>query len=121
MFVAPHHQGRTQKRGYSIPQISSRFVTAEQTDCRFICEYAFWRRGISARIFLAVSKMAFQVNAGLDDGDAFAFEEFSLQRSVRLANEDFAAFAEDAMPGDAFSGRGRGHGATRAARATGKT
>ena len=65
--------------------------------------------------------MAFQVHAGLDDGYTFAFEEFSLQGSVRLADEDFAAFAEDAMPGDAFSGRSCGHGASSAARAAGKT
>ena len=49
--VAPHQPGRTHKRAYSIPQISGRFVTREQTVCRFICEYAFSRCGISAQIF----------------------------------------------------------------------
>ncbi len=62
--------------------------------------------------------MGFQVDAGFDDFYAFGFEELFLQRGVRLADEDFAAFANDAVPGNAFSGRSCGHGAAGAARAT---
>jgi len=64
-------------------------------------------------------EVAFQVYARLDDCDALAFEEFSLQGSVRLANEDFAALTDDAMPGDALSRGSGSHSAasgTRAAR-----
>ena len=69
--------------------------------------------------FWRLPEVAFQVHARLDNGDAFAFEEFSLQRSVRLADEDFAALTDDPMPGDAFSRGSGGHRAasgTRAAR-----
>src|SRR5258708_29070572 len=62
-------------------------------------------------------EVALQVHTRLNDFDAFAFEEFSLEGSVRLANEDFAALADDAMPGNAFAGRSGGHGASCAARA----
>src|SRR5205809_2810088 len=65
-------------------------------------------------------KVALQVHARLNDFDAFAFEEFSLEGGVRLANEDFAALADDAMPGNAFAGRSGGHGASSAARAARK-
>jgi len=64
--------------------------------------------------------MALQIDARLDDRDAFAFEEFSLEGSVRFADQDFSALTDDAVPGNAFSGRSRGHGAPRAARAAGK-
>jgi len=50
-------------------------------------------------------EVAFQVHTRLNDFDAFAFEEFSLEGSVRLADEDFAALADNAMPGNAFAGR----------------
>ena len=63
--------------------------------------------------------MAFQVHAGFGNRDPFAFEEFSLQGSVRLANKDFAALTDNAMPGNAFSGRSGGHGASGATRAAG--
>jgi hypothetical protein len=65
--------------------------------------------------------MAFQVNARLDDGDAFAFEELFLQGGIRLADEDFAALSNDAMPGNSSSRRSRGHGAPGAARAPRQT
>jgi hypothetical protein len=65
-------------------------------------------------------EVAFQVDAGLEDSDALAFEEFSLQGSIWLADEDLAAFTDDAMPGNAFSGRSRGHGASGASRAAGQ-
>ena len=65
--------------------------------------------------------MSFQVNAGFDDRDAFAFEEFTLKGSVRFANEDFASRAHDAVPGDALSRGSGGHGAAGATRAATQT
>jgi hypothetical protein len=53
--------------------------------------------------------MVFHVDAGFDNGHAFAFEEFSLEGGVRLANQKLAVCAQDAMPGDAFSGRASSH------------
>ena len=61
--------------------------------------------------------MTFQVDAGFRDFYAFTFEELALERGVGLADEDFAALTNDAMPGDAFSRRSGGHGAACAARA----
>ena len=65
--------------------------------------------------------MGIQIDAGLGDLNAFGFEEFLLKGSVRLADQDFAAFAYDAMPRDALSGRSGSHGAACSARAAGKT
>jgi hypothetical protein len=62
--------------------------------------------------------VAVQIHARLDDADAFAFEELSLQGTVRLANEDFAVFTDNAMPGNAFTGGSRRHGASGTARAS---
>jgi len=59
--------------------------------------------------------MLLQVDTGFDDRYAFAFEELFLEGGVGLADQDFAAFAEDAMPRDAFPGGGGGHGAACAA------
>jgi hypothetical protein len=53
--------------------------------------------------------VAAEVDARLNHGDAFAFKEFSLQRGVGFANEEFSARAENAMPGNAFARRRRGH------------
>src|SRR5260370_36979113 len=53
-------------------------------------------------------EVAFQVHTRLNDFDAFAFEEFSLEGSVRLADENFSALADNAMPGNTFSGRSGG-------------
>jgi hypothetical protein len=61
--------------------------------------------------------MLFQIDLTLDYRYAFAFEESFLQRGVRLADKDFAAFAENAMPGDAFAGGRGSHGAPRGASA----
>lgn len=55
--------------------------------------------------------MEFDIQAGFGEGHALTFEEFSLERCVRLANQEFAAGAYDAMPGDAFSRGAGGHGA----------
>ena len=65
-------------------------------------------------------KMRSQVDAGFDDFDAFGFEEFFLERGIGLADEDFAALADDAMPGDTLSGGSGGHGASGGACATGQ-
>src|SRR6266480_1483327 len=121
MFVAPHHAGRTQKRGYSIPQISSRFVDGEQTATASLVNTLFRDAEFRRGFFRRFPEVAFQVHPGLDDGDAFAFEEFSLQGCVRLADQDSAPFTKDTMPRNTFSGGSCGHGATRAARAAGKT
>ena len=48
-------------------------------------------------------EMLFQVDPRFDYRDAFAFEELFLEGGVGLANQDFAAFAEDSVPGDAFA------------------
>ncbi len=60
-------------------------------------------------------KMISQVDAGLGDFDAFGFEEFFLEGGVGLADEDFAALADHAMPGNAFSRGSGGHGTPGAA------
>ena len=62
--------------------------------------------------------MALQLDAQLGNMDAFAFEELFLERGVGFADEEFAATADYAMPGDAFSGRCGGHGASCASGAT---
>ncbi len=62
--------------------------------------------------------MSFEIDAGFGDFDAFRFEEFFLERGVRFTDEDFAALADHAVPGNAFSGRSCGHGAPGAACAT---
>ena len=62
--------------------------------------------------------MALEVEARFGDFHAFGLEEFALQRGVRLADEDFAAVTDDAMPRDAFSRRGSRHGTASAASAT---
>jgi hypothetical protein len=54
--------------------------------------------------------MVLLVSTGFGHFYAFAFEEFLLQRSVRLANEEFATGADYAVPGDAPSRGSGGHG-----------
>ena len=56
------------------------------------------------------------VHAHFDDFDAFGFEEFSLQRRVRFGDENLSAFADNAMPGNASSCRGRRQGPARGPR-----
>lgn len=72
-----------------------------------------------ASLFLCWSKFAlsagrrpgmlFHVDSGFEESDAFGFEKFALQTGVRLANQEFAAVANYAMPGDGLSGRSCGH------------
>jgi len=61
--------------------------------------------------------MSSEIDAGFGDFDAFGFEELFLQRGVWLADEDFAALADHAVPRNAFSGGSGGHGASGAASA----
>ena len=56
-----------------------------------------------------------EVHAGLDDANSLAFEKLFLEGSVRFADEDFAAFANDAVPRDASSRGSGGHGAASSA------
>jgi hypothetical protein len=48
--------------------------------------------------------VALKAEAGFDNFDAFTREEFFLERSIRLANEDFAVISDHAVPGNAFPG-----------------
>lgn len=59
-----------------------------------------------------------EVDPGLKKSDAFTFQELALERRIGLADEEFAAIADDSMPRDAFSGRGCGHSAARGPGAT---
>jgi hypothetical protein len=47
--------------------------------------------------------MLFQVDPRFDYRYAFTFEEFFLKGGVGFADQDFAAFTEDSVPGDAFA------------------
>lgn len=62
--------------------------------------------------------MALHVDSRFDYRDAFALEEFFLERGIGLADQELAGCAENAVPGDAFSGGRGGHGAAGAAGAT---
>jgi hypothetical protein len=75
-------------------------------------------RGLCFR-FLArgCPEVVFHADAIFDDVDAFGFEEFALEAGVGFADYDFAGGVEDAMPGNAFALRRRGHGAAGAASA----
>ncbi len=65
--------------------------------------------------------MFLEVDAGFEDGNSFGFEEFFLQRGVRLADEDFAVGTEDAVPRDSFALRSCAHGAASRPSAAGQT
>ena len=60
------------------------------------------------------------VNAAFGHEDAFGFEEFSLKRGVRLADEKLPICTHDAMPGNAFSGGAACHGAAGGSGAAGQ-
>jgi hypothetical protein len=47
--------------------------------------------------------VAFEVNPRFKKFDTFALEQFALQGSVGLADQELAAFADDTMPGNAFA------------------
>lgn len=65
--------------------------------------------------------MAFEVNAGFAQGDLFGLQQLALQAGVRLADEQLSTRADHTMPGNSFSGRRAGHGASCSARATWET
>jgi hypothetical protein len=71
----------------------------------------FWR---------GLPEMVFEIDAGFDNSYTFALEEFSLQGSVRFADENFPALTDYTMPGNAFSGGSCGHRTARRARAAGQ-
>src|SRR5260370_1389255 len=112
----PTRLGRTGQRGYSIPQIGVWLATRRHTHAASL--FNTFSRGyvFTAEFLWRLPEMVFQVHARLNDFDAFAFEELSLQGSVRLADQDFAAFTDHTMPGNAFAGRSGGHGASCAPR-----
>ena len=62
--------------------------------------------------------MSLEIDARFDDFYAFGFEELFLERGVGFTDEDFAALANDAMPGNALSRWCGGHSASGGARAT---
>ena len=53
--------------------------------------------------------MSFEVDASLNHRDAFRLKKFTLQGSDGFADEEFAAIADYAVPGNASSGWGRRH------------
>ena len=55
--------------------------------------------------------MLAKVDARFDDCDALAFEQAPLKRCIWVADENSAGFADDAVPGNASSRWGSGHGA----------
>ncbi len=65
--------------------------------------------------------MELHVDAAFGHLNAFGFKELTLQGSVRFANEELSASAENPMPGNRFARRAsshrpaRGSGATRQA------
>src|SRR3974390_1026343 len=63
-----------------------------------------YRQGFGFRGWLP--QMPLQIGAKFGYLDAFAFEELALEGGIRFANQEFAAVANHAMPGDGFS-RGR--------------
>lgn len=56
--------------------------------------------------------MQLKVDAALGHRDFFGFEELALEAGVGFADQELPAGADDAMPGNAFSGWGCGHGVT---------
>ena len=57
----------------------------------------------------------------LDDLHAFGFEQALLEGRIRFTNQDSAAAANDAVPGNASPRRSRSHGAARGASASAET
>src|SRR5467141_551961 len=121
MFVAPPDKGALGKEGIAYRRYVSGWQRADRLTAASLLNTLFRGFVFQGGFLWRLPEVAFQVHARLSDFDAFAFEEFSLQGSVRLADEDFAALTDDAMPGNAFSGRSRGHGASGAARAARET
>src|SRR5260370_31683794 len=117
MFVAPPDKGALGKEGIAYRRYVSGWQRADRLTAASLLNTFFGGVVFQHGFLWRLPEVAFQVHARLSDFYPFAFEEFSLQGSIRLANEDFAAFTDDAMPGNAFAGRSGGHGASCAARA----
>lgn len=62
--------------------------------------------------------MEFHIDAKFQQFHALGFKQLALQRGVRFANQQFAARAHYAMPGDAFPRRRSGHRSACGSRAT---
>jgi hypothetical protein len=70
--------------------------------------------------FQQLPEVPLQVHTKFNDGNSFAFEKLFLEQSVWATDEDFSAIADHAVPGNTFSGRSAGHGASGRARAAGQ-
>src|SRR5260370_18906447 len=119
MFVAPPDEGALGKEGIAYRRYVSGWQRADRLTAASLLNTLFRGFVFQGGFLWRLPEVAFQVHARLSDFDAFAFEEFSLQGSVRLADEDFAALTDDAMPGNAFAGRSGGQGPCGAVRAAG--
>src|SRR5713226_4871529 len=117
MFVAPPDEGALGKEGIAYRRYVSGWQRADRLTAASLLNTLFRGFVFQGGFLWRLPEVAFQVHARLSDFDAFAFEEFSLQGSVRLADEDFAALTDDAMPGDALSGGSGSHSAASGARA----
>jgi hypothetical protein len=62
--------------------------------------------------------VGWQIYVGAGECDSFGFQELALELGVRIAEEDAAAAAEDAVPGDSAAGWAGGHCASGGACAT---
>lgn len=60
--------------------------------------------------------MELHIDAAFGHLNAFRFEEFSLQGSVRFADKKFTACAKNTMPRYAFAGGAASHGSACGAR-----
>jgi hypothetical protein len=109
---------------YRIPQMRRAARSGDATRSGRHFATAVWLAffaGDTGAILARRSPKKILVDARLEDLNAFRFEELSLKRSVGFADEKLAVLADDAVPGDSFSGRAGGHGAARGARAARET
>src|SRR5258708_21116657 len=120
MFVAPPDEGALGREGIAYRRYVSGWQRADRQPAASLLNTFFGGLVFQHGFLWRLPEVAFQVHARLSDFYPFAFEEFSLQGSIRLANEDFAAFADNAMPGNALAGRSGGHGASSASRTAGE-
>jgi len=105
---------RNQEGGY---RESQRLVGSAFAGSLFACRLLFCGLGFcfGSSFRSRGPEVLLQVDAEFDHAYAFTFEEFFLEGGVGFADQDFAPFAEDSVPGDAFPGGRGGHGAACAA------
>ena len=60
-------------------------------------------------IFGGCPYVFFDIHEGLTERRTFGLKQFALQAGIRFANQQFSAVADNAMPGNAFSGGACGH------------